>query len=220
MKTFLLAGLIGLAPLAHGADLAVKVDHDITVLGADGVTRINRFSERLIRRDNQSWVVRVLPPHAHDEDEHKAGDKGHKHMDLAAAARWVVRQDDGSMRVRLVNDHERMIVEIAPVDYASIGFDGKWTTASQLLDPEQIKRMQPGKRGAPAGARWYEGGTRNARVQVLWDEKEQYPRRIESTSANGTGHSTMIVTREPMPATLPWKGLAGYAQKDYSDLLD
>lgn len=218
----LLPALLGvlLAAPTLADDLALKVEHDITTLGADGVTRIVRFGERLIRRDNQSWVERILPAQAHEADEHKAGDKNHKHMDTSAAARWVQRGNDGKLRVRIVNEHEKVVVDIAPVDYTNIGFDGKWTTANQLLDPEQIKRMKASSRSAPAGTRWYEGGTAQTRVQVLWDEKEQYPRRIESANQAGTNRSTMIATREAMPARLPWTRLDGYAQKEYSDLLD
>jgi len=219
----LILGALAAAAMAAPAlaqSLALKVEHDITVLGADGVTRINRFSERLVRQDGQSWVVRILPPHAHEDEEHQAGRKEHKHMDLAAAARWVVRGADGQLRVRLVNLHEQKTYEVGAPDYANIGFDGKWTTASQLLDPEQLRRMKPAARPAPAGARWYEGGTQTARVQVLWDEKERYPRRIESTNPRGTSRSITAVTREPMPAVAPWAQAGSYAQKDYSDLLD
>ncbi|WP_374483604.1 hypothetical protein [Zoogloea sp.] len=214
-----LLGILIAAPAVAG-DLALKVEHDITTLGADGVTRIVRFGERLVRRDKQSWVERILPPHAHEAEDHKAGDKGHKHMDTSAAARWVQLGEDGKLRVRIVNGYEKMIVDIAPVDYANIGFDGKWTTANQLLDPEQLKRMKASNRSAPAGTRWYEGGTAQTRVQVLWDEKEQYPRRIESANPAGTSRSTLIATREAMPARLPWTRLDGYVQKEYSDLLD
>lgn len=222
MKKVWLCALLGVAcsSAALAQSLALKVDHDITVLGSDGVTRIHRFSERLVRQDNQSWVARVLPPHAHEDEDHQAGGKEHKHMDLSAAARWVVRGADGQLRVRLVDEHEKKTYEIGAVDFANIGFDGKWATASQLLDPEQIQRMKPSARPAPAGTRWYEGGTQATRVQVLWDEKDQYPRRIESGNARGTSRSTMAVTREALPAVLPWTRVGGYAQKDYSDLLD
>jgi hypothetical protein len=222
MKTSLLALLLGtlLATTALADELAVKVEHESNILGADGVTRITRFSERLIRRDNQSWVARIMPAGAHAEAEHQTGGNNHKHLDIAAASRWVARNDDGKLRVRLVDEHEKMVVDIPVVDYPNIGFDGKWSTAAQLLDPEQIKRMKPAARSAPAGARWYEGGTPQARVQVLWDEQEKYPRRIESANTAGTSRSSMIVTRETMPATLPWTTLKGYAQKEYSDLLD
>ena len=80
--------------------------------------------------------------------------------------------------------------------------------------------MKASSRNAPAGTRWYEGGSRDAKVQVLWDEKDRYPRRIESANANGTRRSTMSATREAMPAVMPWTRLNGYAQKEYSDLLD
>jgi hypothetical protein len=214
----LLAALLSTAALAE--DLAIKVEHESFTLDADGVTRITRFGERLIRRDNQSWIARILPPGAHEEAEHRTGDKNHKHLDVSAASRWVLRSDDGKLRVRIVDAHEKMVVDVPPVDYANIGFDGKWTTASQLLDPEQIKRMKASSRNAPAGTRWYEGGSRDAKVQVLWDEKDRYPRHIESANANGTRRSTMSATREAMPAVMPWTRLNGYAQKEYSDLLD
>ena len=141
-------------------------------------------------------------------------------MDIAAASRWVELGNDGKLRVRIVNAHEKVTVDITPVNYNNIGFDGKWTTASQLLDPEQIKRMKAITRSAPAGTRWYEGGTRDAKVQVLWDEKDNYPRRIDSANAAGTSRSSMLVTREKMPAVMPWTQLKGYEQKEYSDLLD
>ena len=80
--------------------------------------------------------------------------------------------------------------------------------------------MKPSGRLAPAGARWYEGGSRDNRVWLLWDEKAQYPRRIESANARGTQNSLMVVTRETMPEQLPWTGLKSYVQKEYSDLLD
>ena len=221
MKKFLLATLLGASAAATAADdLALRIEHDSTVIGADGVTRNVRFAERLIRRDAQSWLARVLPPGAHEETEHTTGAKGHKHMDTAAATRWVTRAPDGKLRVRLVNDHDRMIVDIAPVDYANIGFDGRWSTAAQLIDPDQVARMKASGRSAPAGTRWYESGTPDARVQVLWDEKDKYPRRIESANAAGTRRSTLTATRESLPATMPWTRLDGYVQKEYSDLLD
>lgn len=206
--------------LGHADDLALKIDHESTVLSADGVTRITRFSERLVRRDNQSWLSRIVPPGAHEDADHQSGGKNHKHMDVNAAARWVIQGDDGKLRVRIVNVHEKLLVDVPATDYGNIGFDGRWTTASQLMDPAQVRRMKLSARPAPAGARWYESGSRDHRVQLLWDEKAQYPRRIESIHAKGTQSSRMVVTREAMPADLPWMGLASFSQKEYSDLLD
>jgi len=222
MKKILLSCTLGalLCSPALAQDLALKVEHETVSLSADGVTRTTRFAERLVRRGQQSWIARILPAGAHDQAEHQAGGKGHKHMDIGAAARWVVRQGDGKLQLRLVNTHEKMVVDVAPTDYANVGFDGQWTTASQLLDPEQIRRMQPIQRSAPAGCRWYEGKSREARVQVLWDEKAGFPRRIESSNPSGSQRSTLVAKQETMPGSMPWATLKGYVQKEYSDLLD
>lgn len=222
MKKFLLLILLGLSVSVPSLaqDLALYIEHDSSSLGPDGVTRITRFSERLIRRDAQSWLARIIPAGAHEATEHQVGDRAHKHMDLAAAARWIILEKDGRLWVRLVDAHDRVIVNVPPVDYANISFDGKWSSASSLLDPDQIRNMKPSARSAPAGARWYEGGNRDIRVQVLWDEAALHPRRIESTNATGTRRNVMTVKREPMPASLPWSRLKGYAEKELSDLLD
>jgi len=206
--------------LAQAQDLALKIEHESTSLSADGVTLITRFSERLVRRDHQSWLSRIMPAAAHEEAEHSSGAKNHKHMDVNAASRWVVRGGDGKLRVRIVNAHEKLVVDVAPTDYGNIGFDGRWSTASQLVDPLQLQRMKASSRVAPAGTRWYEGGSRELRVMLLWDEKGQYPRRIESANAQGTQSSQMVVTREAMPERLPWTGLESFSQKEYADLLD
>lgn len=206
--------------LAQAQDLALKIEHESTSLSADGVTRITRFSERLVRRDNQSWLSRIMPAAAHEDAEHSSGAKNHKHMDVNAASRWVVRGTDGKLRVRIVSAHERLVVDVTPTDYGNIGFDGRWSTASQLIDPLQLQRMKVSSRSAPVGTRWYAGANRDHRVMLLWDEKGQYPRRIESANAQGTQSSQMVVTREAMPESLPWMDLASFSQKEYADLLD
>ena len=212
--------LLTVSVLAQAQDLALKIEHESTSLSADGVTRITRFSERLVRRDHQSWLSRIMPAAAHEEVEPSSGAKNHKHMDVNAASRWVVRTSDGKLRVRIVNAQEKLVVDVAPTDYGNIGFDGRWSTASQLIDPLQLQRMKVSNREAPVGTRWYEGGSRGQRVMLLWDEKGLYPRRIESVNAQGSQSSQMVVTREAMPERLPWVGLASFSQKEYADLLD
>lgn len=208
-----------LSPPLRAQDLALQVEHVTTSVGSDGVTRITRFAERLVRRDGQSWLERILPPGAHDEAGHQAGSE-HKHMDASAAPRWVTRSADGKLVVRLVDVHGRRFFDVGPPDYANIGFDGKWTTASHLLDPLQVRKMMPVHVATAEGTRLYELAGRDHRVQVLWDEREQYPQRIESSNARGTLRSVLTATRIPMPPRMPWFALEGYRQQEYSDLLD
>jgi len=226
MNTALLSALLALLLAATAwaqeaaPPLALRIEHAITTLSADGVTRDVRYGERMVRQGDQVWLARVLPPHAHEADEHATGGKAHKHMDVTAAARWVQRGGDGALRVRLVNAHDQVVVDVPQPDWGNIGFDGQWAAARHLLDPVQIQRMKPLDRSAPAGARWYQGGTAAMKVLVLWDSKGQFPLRVESTNAQGTSRSVTTTTREPLPAALPWGQLAGYTQKEYSDLLD
>ncbi len=205
---------------AHPPALALHIEHHVHTVSADGVTRELRYSEQLLRQGEQIWLARILPHHAHSEDEHSSGAKAHKHMDIAAAARWVQRQGDGQLQVRLVNAHERLLVDVPPAEWGQVGFDGQWANAQHLLDPAQIARMKPLARPAPAGARWYQGGSSSQPVQVLWDIQGQFPQRIESHNAQGSQRSLTTARRQPLPSTLPWTQLSGYGHKEYADLLD
>ena len=156
---------------ASAPELALKIEHDITTLSADGITRNVRYAERLGRQGGQVWLARVLPPNAHEEAEHA-------------------------------------------------GFDGQWASALHLLDPARVARMTPLARPAPTGSKWVESRNGQMTVRVLWDDKGQYPRRVESSHARGTSRSVTVATPEALPKPLPWDRLQGYAQKEYSDLLD
>ncbi|MBS0390761.1 MAG: hypothetical protein JSR23_06310 [Proteobacteria bacterium] len=200
--------------------LALQIEHHITTLSADGITRTLHYTEHMLRHGDQVWLARVLPPHAREAAEHADGGKAHRHMDIAAAARWVQRNADGRLQLRLVNAHERLLVDVPQAEWGQVGFDGQWAAAQHLLDPAQIARMKPLARAAPAGARWYQGGSANQPVQVLWDNLGQFPQRIESRNAQGSQHSVTSVKRQALPGTLPWTQLTGYSHKEYADLLD
>lgn len=201
-------------------DLAARIDYETLAIGADGVTRITRYSDQLIRRDNDSWLARQLPAGAHNGADHHKAEKGHKHMDIAAAARWVTRTDDGKLQVRLVNAHEKRVIDVPKTDYGNVGFDGEWSTASQLLGTDQVRKMKPLNLPAPAGSQWFEMARSPLTVRVLWDAQREFPLKIESTHSAGLYRSTVTATPQAMPSTLPWTQLKAYERKEYSDLLD
>ncbi|NTV11625.1 MAG: hypothetical protein HGA47_12765 [Zoogloea sp.] len=206
--------------LAFAQDVQLRIQHSIHSVGADGITRDSSFSESLIRRDGVVWVQRIIPPGVHEDHDSSEKAGGHKHLDQSTSARWITRAADGKLRVRLVNAHERMTVDIGPADYANIGFDGNWESAWHLLDPRQLKTFKPLPRSAPAGSRWYGLEKGEQWVRVLWDDKLQLPRRVESGNHDGTLHKLMVAEPVAAPKQLPWNALAGYAAKEYSDLLD
>lgn len=216
----LIASVAPLAPAAAG-DLNLAIHHEIDSTGADGVHRKAEFSERLYRRHNQVWIERVIPAGVHSDSEHAdKHNEDHKHLDVAASARWIIRNAKGDLQVQLVNRYEKMIVNINPTDYGNIGFDGGWDAAYHLLSPRQLASMTPTDLAAPAGCKWYESRNQSGWVKVLWDENEQYPRQVESGNTSRTSHKRMDVKITTSPSPLPWKDLAAYQQKEYSDTLD
>jgi len=215
--------------------IALRVQHELSALGKDGVKRDVSFGERVYRSGDTVWIERELPQsarHAHGEAEHAKGErgergekdergdhKGHKHLDTSTAARWIERKPDGNLTVRLVSDEMRKTFEVRPGDYGNIGFDGSWAAASHLLDPALLKTM---KANGPArdGVQEYTARRGDERVTVQWDIAGQYPRLVQSLNTSGTQKKITRVTAVTPSANAPWSRTRGYAQGDYADLLD
>lgn len=216
LRWLLPACCISLAQAAPAPDVNLLVDHDITEKTPDGVTRQIHFQERIYRRAGLVWSERVLPKGAHDADEHARGEHGHKHLDLAAAARLVTPDGEQKAKIRLVNLHDKVVINVPPPEYGNVGFDGSWANAVHLLDPQQLRSMQPvaGKAGA------YQTRRGETTVRVDWDAKGEFPRRVESSNAAGTRLKVMRVRETNAPANTPWTALGSYRQKEYSDYLD
>jgi len=214
------AAAAGSAAAAEPAKpLALRVQHELSSLGSDGVRRDVFFSERVYRNSDTVWIERELPHGAHDEAEHAQAGKGHKHMDTSAAARWIERKPTGKLSVRLVSDHQRKTFEVGPAEYGNIGFDGSWATASHLMDPAVLKTM---KAAGPArgGVQEYRAQRGDEQVTVQWDVDGQYPRLVQTRNASGTQKKVTRVTSVALPAAVPWSKAQKYAQGEYTDLLD
>ena len=215
LGSLLLTTLFSTASLAAPPDLNLLVKHHMTELGADGVTRTVSFAERVYRRAGMVWIERVLPPEAHREADHAKGGHDHKHMDIAAAARWITKEGEQPVRIRLVNAHDKVVVNVPAAEYGNIGFDGNWANAQYLLDPQQLKTMT-----SKAGG-WYERSANGRSVKIQWDAKAEIPRRVESADRNGTFRRTMQAETIPAPNKAPWdETKSGYQSKEYSDYLD
>jgi hypothetical protein len=219
-KSLLLLASMSVASVVWAGDLTLLITHDTKVLAADGITRTSHFQEKVYRQQQNVWVERVLPPHAHEQSEHQTDAKEHKHLDMDAAARWITKADQTKARIRLVNVFDKQIVNVTAGDYDAVGFDGQWNAAYSLMDPRQIKALQPSKRAAPIGSQWYEGQKDGNYLRVLWDNNLAIPRRVESGNSVGTQQRLMQVEVATTPKQMPWQTLKGYQEKDYSDFLD
>lgn len=199
---------------------ALRVEHQMSSLGTDGIQRDVRFAERVYRQGDRVWIARELPPaSAHAEHGHANAHAGHKHADTDTAPRWIERDAKGALNVRVVSEPQQTNYAVEPAEYSNIGFDGAWATAYHLLDPAALKGMRA---DGPVrnGVQTYRATQGERTVTVDWDVAGQYPRRVESRNASGSQRKLTRVTALPAPAAAPWVRAQRYTAADYTDLMD
>ena len=200
-------------------DVDALVSFETRQVLASGITRVDTWQERLVRRDGQVWVERVLPAGsaaAHDDDEH-AGHVGHAHFNAETAARWLARGANGELTVRFVDRAHRAVVSIPRAEYGTVNFDGSYDAAASIVPAEVARRMT---RGAAQGdARWLADRRDGWSHRVLWSESRRLALRVESRSDDGSVARTVEVRLQPKAAA-PWTQLGGYEHKRYDDYMD
>lgn len=207
------------AETVSGPDQNLQVRHYAMTIGRDGVKRETTFSERVYRRNDQVWTERLLESAPADEHDRSDDHSGHSHPDAGSSPMWVRRQADGALDARLIERHQRRSIKVDSQYYGNIGFNGNWGSTFFLSDPQSLKSMRA--MGAPKdGVQQYESKRGDLTVRVSWDVKGMYPRRVESLDGHGKTRRETLVSVIEAPKVLPWKMLAGYAEIDYSDLLD
>ncbi|WEF34295.1 hypothetical protein [Pseudoduganella chitinolytica] len=232
-RHYLPLSVLCLAGAAHAApDLDLRIAYSSRTVTAEGVTREARFEETMLRRDGHVWSARVLPPQASARHDHAHGKPGarhaaaratsvHKHFNPALLPRHVTL-DGGKVRLEYVDAAAREVIAVPPGEFDNVGFDGSWTRAYYLLDPQRLRALPLAARKSDVpGARWRERQRDGAYERVLWDERREIPLVIESGDVAGTSTHRMVLTVQPgVTHELPWRGLAGYARREYADFLD
>lgn len=219
IPVLLLSSLATAAP-ALDAPLALRLTHDSQSMGGDGVYRTERFQEQFLRQTDTVWVARIMPKGAHSAHEHAEHNEEHKHLDVAAAARLISKDQKGNINFRLIELNDKAIVNIPKAEYDTAGFDGNWSTAYYMIDPVHLKTFKAIQQSAPAGAQWYESKNPQSYVRVLWDAQKRFPLQVESGSLDGRLKRTVKAEVQAFPAKAPWQTMSGYQVKEYSDFLD
>jgi hypothetical protein len=202
-------------------DLEAVIVHDLRQFGSDGVLRITRYQERLVRRGERVWTERVLPPGTQPgEPVHERG-RGH-HLDFARVARLLRRRDAGQTSLTYVDlVHERVIAVPEP-EWDNVAFDGSWDRAAMLVTEAELGQLRPIERSVPAPELMWRGiQTQGHFIHVLWDPIAGIARRIESGSVDGSDFRTLEVSLHlGGERSAPWDQTTGFEQKSYTDLLD
>lgn len=207
-------------------DIALEVTHRSASAGTDGVKRTLEFTEHVVRRGNTVWIERVMPNHKDEHVDAQASARiekmaqQHEHPDLSAATRWIEHDPNGKTSLKLVLAHDQMVVNIAPAEYGTVGFDGSWMIACHLIDPAVLSKLEAADK--TSDGLWYVSSAlqKNGRLRVLWNAQLQVPMQVEFTSGNGdTTRSTSVrILKETQSS--PWLATKKYQVKDYTDFLD
>ena len=211
----LLAMCSAASQAAPAADVDVLVSYETRQVMANGVTRSEAWSERLIRRGDTVWSERVLPARA---AEPAAESADHKHFDFDRAARLLTRDAKGELQLRFVDRAHGVVVSVPKAEYGAVGFDGRWDAAASIVPAAVAERMTPAP-GAAGGAGWRVEKAKGWSHRVLWSPAQQLALRVESQRDDGS--TRRVVSVVPVaPGALPWSGLAAYEQKEYDDFMD
>lgn len=210
----------GFAASPVESDLDAVVRYETRQVSKSGVTRVESWQERMVRRSGVVWTERILPKgvdiaHVHDTSQAIS----HRHLNLDNSARWLQKDATGKVDLRFVDQGERVVVSIPQAEFRTVGFDGKWEAAAYMVPPEMVAKMKPDGNG-PNGAVWRRERDKEWSHRVLWSQAKQVALQIESSKVDGTFTRTVTVTPSTRGAVLPWTVLAKYEKKTYDDYQD
>jgi hypothetical protein len=215
--TLLAAAAVDASAAPSAPDVDALVTYETRQVTSAGVTRTERWQERLIRRGGAVWTERVLPagPTALHANEGAAEHGAHRHFDFERAARLVQRDAQGQLRLRFIDRDKRVVVNVPAPEYGAVGFDGNWEAAASLVPPAVVGRMSPA-----SAAGWRTEQSKGWSHRVRWSAAQQLPSRLESQRDDGSVRRVVSVQTRAPSATLPWAALGEFTQKDYDDFMD
>jgi hypothetical protein len=221
--SLLLASFALTARAAELPPLDATVQYDSKTITHSGVTETRQVRNTLIRRPGHVWMERVLPEHTEAGHVHTDAKGGHKHIDFDISSQHLTRDAKGEIRAEYIDPEQRQVVFVPAAEYNVSGFDGSWDNAAELVAEKTVKAMPLSKRAsAVANAEWREDARNGWYNRILWSNQHKIALVIESGKSDGTTTRRTTVELKPVTpdAALPWKRLAGYAQKEYDDFMD
>ena len=203
-------------------ELDAVLHYETTQVLASGITRVERWSERLIRRNDRVWNERVRASAAPEHEHRKVvAGAGHKHFNYDLAARMIERDPQGALTLRFVDRERGVVVNVPTAEFATVGFDGRWDAAAHLVPPSLVTQMPVLTDAAPAGSRWRVQQASGWTHRVLWSPAQQVALKIESTRDDGGYRRTVrLEPAKGASAAVPWQDVKSYQHRNYEDFLD
>jgi hypothetical protein len=202
-------------PAAAAPDIDAIVSHETRQVLASGVTRVDTWQERFVRRGDEVWSERVLSKATGAAHAHESGGEhiGHRHFNGDTSARWLRRLPSGELELRFVDREHQAVVDVPKAEFGTVGFDGRFDGAASIVPPAAVREMK-----AAAGG-WRVDRSDGWSHRVMWSAARRLAMKVESRRDDGSLRRVVSVRLVP-PAPPPWQALGGYAQKRYDDFMD
>ncbi len=205
-------------------DVDAVVSYETRQLMSNGTLRVESWQERLVRRGTQVWIERILPKGSQPTHGDASSDEhfGHKHLNAETSARWVTADQRGQLQLKLVDRHQKVVVDVPRAEFGTVAFDGRLDAAGAIVPPSIVQDLQPEGAATAAGQRWRVERSQGWTHRVLWSEPKQIALDVLSRSDDGRVRRRVTVQLSALTSVrfLPWEQLVGYESKRYDEFMD
>lgn len=230
LKTLFVAFFLSvLSPWVWSAD-EYRIDYQIERLDANGVTTIQKYSEKMIRDVQNIWIERLNTQTHADEAQthsnaHVSAKDTHQHASFDSAIQWMQRKDaveqvnvaSPFQRFYILPD-EKMRVQLQDVDQEMLGLKNCWRCEYSLIHPDILKRAQLIQRDSKLAH--YQIRSAGQTLNIIWNEQDQLVQKYELLKPTLGYAKTFTVRKIDQHVATPWTQTDKYSERDYADFSD
>ena len=219
-----------LSPWVWSAD-EYRIDYQIERLDTNGVTTIQKYSEKMIRDAQNIWIERLNTQthadkaHTHSNTQVSAKTETHEHASFDHAIQWMHRKDVvGQVNVAspfqrfYVLPDEKMRVQLQDVDQEMLGLKNCWRCEYGLIHPDILKRSQLIQRDPKLAH--YQIRSAEQTLNIIWNEHDKKKKKYELLKPTSGYAKTFRVRKNDQHVATPWTQTDKYSDRDYADFSD
>ncbi|MFN3288992.1 MAG: hypothetical protein ACK410_00850 [Acinetobacter sp.] len=221
MKFFALSFSL-LSPLVWSAD-EYLIDYQIERLDTNGVTTIQKYSEKMIRDTQNIWIERLnTQAHDHHQAHEPTEAVGHEHTSFDSAIQWIKHVDEAMVENQFqrfyILPEEKMRVQLQDVDQEMLGMKNCWRCEYSLIHPDILKRAQLIQRDPKLAH--YQIRSAEQTLNVVWNDQDQLVQKYELLKPTSGYAKTFTVRKIGQHVATPWTQTEKYSERDYADFSD
>ena len=208
-----------------------RIDYQIERLDTNGVTTIQKYSEKMIRDEQNIWIERLnTQTHADKANAHSnahvsAKTETHEHASFDNAIQWMQRKDvveqvnvaSPFQRFYILPD-EKIRVQLQDVDQEMLGLKNCWRCEYSLIHPDILKRAQLIQHDSKLAH--YQIRSAGQTLNIIWNDQDQIVQKYELLKPTSGYAKTFTVRKIDQRVAIPWTQTEKYSERDYADFSD